>query len=156
KAAGCVVVLWSKESVRSRWVRAEASSAAGRNCLIPVLIDDAQLPLEFTLIQGAELRNWNGDTTHPEFSRLAQAVQEMLRKPASTGVETRQHTSEIPYVDTRPRRPNRAIGVSILAAVLLVALILGRSWFSSVPADTKDPTSKPSTTSDASVTPSPA
>src|SRR5438067_2321292 len=58
KAARCAVVLWSKESVRSRWVRAEASSAAARECLIPVLIDSAPIPLEFNLIQTAELLNW--------------------------------------------------------------------------------------------------
>ena len=33
KAARCVVVLWSKESVQSTWVRSEASSAVARHCL---------------------------------------------------------------------------------------------------------------------------
>src|SRR5262245_4963683 len=83
KAARCVIVLWSADSVRSRWVRAEASSAAARECLIPVRIDRVASPLEFSLILAAELLDWDGNTTHPEFLRLVDAVQEMLRKPPS-------------------------------------------------------------------------
>ncbi len=72
-SAHCVVVLWSKESVRSRWVRAEASAAADRDCLVPVLIDTVAIPLEFNRIQAAGLMDWDGDTENPEFARLVQA-----------------------------------------------------------------------------------
>ena len=62
-AARCVVVLWSKDSVRSRWVKAEAAAAADRDRLIPMVIDDSPLPLEFRRIQSAMLPGWNGDRT---------------------------------------------------------------------------------------------
>src|SRR5262245_29410493 len=45
--ARCVIVLWSAESVASRWVRTEASVAAERGILVPALIDDVPIPLEF-------------------------------------------------------------------------------------------------------------
>src|SRR6478736_4535205 len=57
-AARCVVVLWSKAAVRSRWVKAESGLAADRERLVPVLIDDAAIPLEFNRIQTAMLVNW--------------------------------------------------------------------------------------------------
>ena len=34
-----VVVLWSDESVASRWVRNEAEEAAAQNILVPILIE---------------------------------------------------------------------------------------------------------------------
>ncbi|SDI00835.1 toll/interleukin-1 receptor domain-containing protein [Nitrosomonas sp. Nm132] len=54
-SARCVIVLWSKDSVSSRWVKTEAAEGAARGILIPVLIDKAQIPLEFKRIEAADL-----------------------------------------------------------------------------------------------------
>ena len=43
----CLVVVWSRNSTASDWVRAEASEGLRRGILVPVLIDDATLPLPF-------------------------------------------------------------------------------------------------------------
>src|SRR5215471_3730957 len=59
--ARCVVVVWSKESIDSSWVREEAEEGRRRKILIPVLIDDQHPPLGFGRIQAVELRDWNGD-----------------------------------------------------------------------------------------------
>ena len=56
--AKCVIVLWSKTSANSRWVRTEASEGAERKVLVPVLLDSAALPLEFKRIQNNKV---NGD-----------------------------------------------------------------------------------------------
>ena len=77
-AARCVIVLWSKQSVRSRWVKTEAAAAADRECLLPVLIDDVAIPFEFKRIQTAMLMNWQGDPADPEFNRLVQAIEHLL------------------------------------------------------------------------------
>jgi len=37
RTSRCVVVLWSKTSIHSKWVHKEARFAEKRNCLIPVL-----------------------------------------------------------------------------------------------------------------------
>jgi len=49
--AKTVIVLWSSSSVNSEWVRAEAQIAADRNKLIPVLIEQVDLPLGFSHYQ---------------------------------------------------------------------------------------------------------
>ena len=58
RAARAVVVLWSKKSVISRWVRAEATLAERKNTLIPVMIEPCERPIIFELVQTADLTGW--------------------------------------------------------------------------------------------------
>jgi hypothetical protein len=59
-----VIVLWSRESVQSEWVRIEAHEGKRRGILISVLLDDvtASIPLAFRLTQAANLVGWRGAT----------------------------------------------------------------------------------------------
>lgn len=55
-AAACVVVIWSRASVDSNWVRAEASAADDQGKLVPVSFEpDLRLPVRFRQIQVAHL-----------------------------------------------------------------------------------------------------
>jgi eukaryotic-like serine/threonine-protein kinase len=81
-AARCVIVLWSNQSVQSRWVKTEAAAAADRDCLLPALIEDIAIPFEFKRIQTAMLMNWRGDDSDPEFNRLIKAIEQLVRRPA--------------------------------------------------------------------------
>src|SRR5206468_12724196 len=44
--AGCVVVVWTENSVPSRWVRGEARDAADRGIILPVRFGQVQLPVD--------------------------------------------------------------------------------------------------------------
>ena len=73
-AAKCAVVLWSKASVASAWVKNEASDAMQRNVLIPALIDPGvKIPLEFRRVQAADLSRWQGEAS-PEFEQFCAAI----------------------------------------------------------------------------------
>src|SRR6516162_9362271 len=61
EAARAVVVLWSKKSVVSRWVRAEATLADRNGTLVPAMIEPCKRPIMFELTQTADLCQWNGD-----------------------------------------------------------------------------------------------
>ncbi|MEO8467649.1 MAG: TIR domain-containing protein [Gammaproteobacteria bacterium] len=61
REAKAVVVLWSKKSVVSRWVRAEATLANRNKTLVPVMIEPCDRPIMFELTQTAELFHWQGD-----------------------------------------------------------------------------------------------
>ncbi|HEX5690307.1 MAG TPA: toll/interleukin-1 receptor domain-containing protein, partial [Roseiflexaceae bacterium] len=63
--AKAVVVLWSPSSVKSRWVRAEASSADRLGKLVPVTIEPCVRPIIFELVHTVELSHWNGDVADP-------------------------------------------------------------------------------------------
>jgi TolB-like protein len=60
RTARAVVVLWSKKSVKSRWVRAEATLAERNRTLTPARIEACDLPVMFELTQTAELSHWKG------------------------------------------------------------------------------------------------
>src|SRR5262245_40072612 len=77
--ARSVLVLWSAESVKSRWVRAEASAAAEREALVPVLIEPAAIPLEFRRLEAADLTNWHGDRDDPELQELIETLDGRIR-----------------------------------------------------------------------------
>src|SRR5919205_2889116 len=51
KAADAVVVLWSKNSVESAWVRDEAAAGRDSARLVPVTIDGTEPPLGFCQFQ---------------------------------------------------------------------------------------------------------
>jgi hypothetical protein len=88
--ANCVIVLWSKTSVSSTWVKTEASEGDRRGILIPVLIDDVKIPLAFRRIQAADLKDWGGKLPHPGFDMLSKAIAGILGRPVQSGQKTNE------------------------------------------------------------------
>jgi hypothetical protein len=78
EAAKCVVVLWSKESIKSDWVQNEASEGTGRNILVPALIDNVKIPFEFRRIQAADLTDWKPESTHDGFTILLDSISKIV------------------------------------------------------------------------------
>ena len=95
-AARCVVVVWSRASVASRWVRTEAEEGLQRDVLVPVLIEDIRLPIAFRRIQAARLVDWQDSGPHPEFERLLQAVTDLIGPPASVAAASPGVDSPLP------------------------------------------------------------
>jgi len=56
-----VVVLWSEESVKSKWVRAEATLGQRTSVVVPAMIEECDRPIMFELLQTADLVGWDGD-----------------------------------------------------------------------------------------------
>ncbi|MEL7487474.1 MAG: SUMF1/EgtB/PvdO family nonheme iron enzyme, partial [Pseudomonadota bacterium] len=67
REAGAVVVLWSSQSANSKWVRAEATIGERVSTLVPAMIEDCERPLRFELVQTADLINWHGDRSDPNW-----------------------------------------------------------------------------------------
>jgi type VI secretion system protein ImpK len=69
-----VIVVWSKPSIISRYVRSEANRANKRKVLIPVKIDAVEPPFGFEHIQSANLVEWltNGGGALP--ARLKSSI----------------------------------------------------------------------------------
>lgn len=86
--ASCVLVVWSKSAVKSKWVRAEAAWAADRDIMISVRIDDAQLPLKFYHVNTLDLQGWDGSAIAGSFQSLLGDIRKLavvvLPKPAGS------------------------------------------------------------------------
>jgi hypothetical protein len=79
--ARCVVVLWSSASVASSWVKTEAAEAMRRKILIPALIEDVRIPLEFRRLQAADLSHWEGDRADPAWRQFVESVDREVKRP---------------------------------------------------------------------------
>ena len=79
--ARCVIVLWSRASVDSRWVRDEANEGLKRDALVPVFIDPVDPPLGFRSIHAADLTGWQGDAQSPGFRQLVRDLAGVLGAP---------------------------------------------------------------------------
>ena len=93
KAAKSVIVMWSKLSVKSPYVRDEATYALNRNKLIQVLLDQTELPLRFTGIHCADLKSWEGERSHPGFQSLIDGLTSVLGVATDTA-ESRAYLFE--------------------------------------------------------------
>jgi hypothetical protein len=78
--ASAVVVLWSRTSVRSRWVLYEAERARRRGALVPVLLEHVQLPAPFNEIDWADLTAWRPNSPSPQFEKLLLRLVEIAKK----------------------------------------------------------------------------
>jgi formylglycine-generating enzyme required for sulfatase activity len=79
--ARCVIVVWTKDSVKSHWVRAEAAEALDQHKLIPVLFDAVKVPLLFRHVQGLDIRGWNGSADDPALRRLIEDASQLAGPP---------------------------------------------------------------------------
>jgi len=86
----CIIVLWSWKSILSDWVKEESSEGVKRKILIPVLIDDVEIPLGFKRIQAARLIDWSGTLPNPEFDILLKSVTELVGQKQSFKVQERK------------------------------------------------------------------
>ena len=82
KDAKSVIVIWSKLSVQSSYVRDEATFALNRNKLVPIQIEEVNLPFRFEGIQSAQLINWDGSDNFPGFKKLIADLKIILGEPS--------------------------------------------------------------------------
>ncbi len=69
-----VLVIWSRNSVSSRFVCDEADEGAAREILFPALIDNVDIPLGFRQIQTADLTHWRGNLNDPALKAFISTI----------------------------------------------------------------------------------
>lgn len=74
ETAKSIIVLWSENSISSEWVKNEAAVAVERGVLVPAIIENVKLPLEFRRKQTADMVGWDGDLSSRGFYALCDGV----------------------------------------------------------------------------------
>jgi hypothetical protein len=134
-AAKCIIVVWSKNSVSSTFVRAEASDGADRQVLLPVMIDDVKIPLAFRQIQTVRLIDWQGSTQDAEFVKLVNDISVLTGKDSTlppTTVSTvepdpspiKETAKEAAKEAAKEKGPFKVSKGLILAGVAAAALLI--------------------------------
>lgn len=142
--ARCVVVVWTRHSIASKWVQEEADEGLRREILVPVLLDDVAPPMGFRSIQAANLTHWHHGTEDPAIRRLLDDIAHVL--PAATSARDASTVSpppgaqpyQPPVTDPRaagtnatarrtgwsPKRLAVAVG-GVLAAIWIISKLAG-------------------------------
>jgi methylmalonyl-CoA mutase cobalamin-binding subunit len=100
RTALVVVVLWSQLSVKSRWVRSEATIGDRNGALAPIIVEPCELPTAFVLVQSADLSLWTGDRSDPawrEFMSDVAAKVHKRRTARTSGEPMPQQDVELVY-----------------------------------------------------------
>jgi len=90
EGADTIIVLWSKNSVDSDWVRDEAALGRDRHRLIPLTLDGTSPPLGFRQYQAIDLSHWRGKPNAPQIAALERAI------AAATGQSPIAHATAKP------------------------------------------------------------
>jgi hypothetical protein len=126
-AARAAIVVWSKESAASEWVRAEADMARNQKKLIQTALDNVMPPLPFNQIQFAEIGDWHGETDHPGWRKVKASLADLCGPPGEAEARVAPPRPVTPRADPPPApaaSPSKwplYAGIGIGAVALAVA-----------------------------------
>jgi hypothetical protein len=122
--ADAVVVLWSRDSIDSAWVRDEAAAGRDSSRLVPVTLDESQPPLGFRQYQSIDLSAARGRRRSAAFAQLLGAVEALGGTTANAAPGAAKPEP--------PRSPTLLRGGFILAALMVAgvaaAFLVWRPW----------------------------
>jgi hypothetical protein len=103
--ANCLLVLWTKASIQSQWVRNEADEAMHLKKLWPVLLEPVRPPLSFRHLQGVPLEGWVGDVSDPRLERLARTLDRLFDASDGSATPASNPRRTMPTPPTAPTAP---------------------------------------------------
>lgn len=82
EAAPAVLVLWSKASAESEWVRSEANRARELHKLVQARVGEVRLPMPFDQIQCADLSNLRGGNAPAGWRQVSKSIEALVARPS--------------------------------------------------------------------------
>lgn len=129
--AKCAIVIWSEQSVKSKWVQSEASFADSRDILLTAVYQDAKAPMPFNTRHNEDLRGWEGDISEEGFQKLLLAIERLcaaptvapVHSPLSSDLSSESDTLN-PIIKNSSEASTGLKGVSIIAAVIVTSIAI--------------------------------
>jgi hypothetical protein len=119
----CAIVVWSRDSARSNYVRGEARAALKAGKLVSVVIDpwrelEQDVPLDFHSLEYADVSQWNEEPDGHEIQLVLRAVESLSAKapqqPSQTG-DSENGRSRKPFAPLIPL----AVGLAAVAGSIV-------------------------------------
>ncbi|MBK6546029.1 MAG: TIR domain-containing protein [Saprospiraceae bacterium] len=114
-SASCVIVVWTERSIKSEWVKNEASEAASKRKLVPIVLENVPIPLAFRRIESAMMKDWDGESDHPELEILYDSISKILNQSSDA-----PPIRETPLSDSFETRKKRKSQVRIASLMILI------------------------------------
>jgi formylglycine-generating enzyme required for sulfatase activity len=76
----CILVLWSEHAIKSDFVKDEADVGKEKKILIPVLIDNCEIPLGFRQVQTHRMDNVHSACKQSDLETLNSAISKILKQ----------------------------------------------------------------------------
>jgi TolB-like protein/tetratricopeptide (TPR) repeat protein len=108
--ARAVLVVWTPDSVESRWVRGEAREGADRGILVPLQLGPARLPIDFRAYHTTDLGQAADVAANPEFLEVVRAVEKL----AGRGSRSAASASPSLMPDAGPAQGPPRIAICVL------------------------------------------
>jgi TolB-like protein len=112
--ADAVLVAWSNNSVKSRWVRDEATAGGDTGRLIAVSLDGTPPPMGFRQFHSLDLVGWKGRKSDQRTRQLLQAVERRTK-------ERGKAEAHAPRTPLRRASGRKALAAIAAAFVLIIA-----------------------------------
>ena len=119
-----VLVLWSRNSAQSAWVRDEAGFGRDKGKLIPFSLDGTEPPLGFRQYQSIDLSKWRRQAEPPAAGRIRNAIARLGEVAAPTPRKDGNHRRSLPTIP----RTLLAGGVLVLLVVAFLSLFVWKNW----------------------------
>jgi adenylate cyclase len=104
RIATAVLVVWTPNSVESRWVRGEAREAAERGILVPVRFERANLPIDVRAFHTTDLDGSAKDARSPQVQELLHALGAMIARQRAAQAAPANSSPALPASATGPGR----------------------------------------------------
>ncbi|VAW03983.1 Adenylate cyclase [hydrothermal vent metagenome] len=121
-AAKAVIVCWSKDSIKSQWVKDEATIAVSTDKLKTISLDGTKPPIGYMQYHSLDMSGWKGGRDETVYTELRHAVSTHLdvagAKQATPAHQTSSRSSSVNFADPKIWGAALAGIVMLLAAVL--------------------------------------
>lgn len=121
--ASCVVVVWSKTSIQSMWVRDESGVAAQRKVLLPILYEAVDPPLSFRSYHTENLQEWKGELLDPQFRRLLRAIAYKCQKDPTSSMNQTANNRSLTAPKTK-----LFLGLGLIGIITIGFGVIGQQW----------------------------
>lgn len=79
-SAACILVCWTREAIKSIYVKGEAKKGLERAVLVPVLLEPCTLPVPFNAVDTADLQGWSGDKEDTKWKAVLAIVNQTVKQ----------------------------------------------------------------------------